>query len=94
MGPGRKATLERSDDEPDMAISRRDALKRLNGLLPRVEEHLAKIADDPDHPSAAHWAYETAAWLAQMEEAASHVGTKTGGEWKARIAGFRGQLRR
>jgi hypothetical protein len=77
-----------------MAISRKRALKRLNGLLPRVEEHLAKIADKPDHPSAAHWADEAADWLAQMEEAASHVGTKTGGEWSARIEELREQLGR
>jgi hypothetical protein len=77
-----------------MAISRKRALKRLNGLLPRVEEHLAKIADKPGHPSTAHWIQEAADWLSQMEEAASHVGTKTGGEWRASIEELREQLRR
>jgi hypothetical protein len=46
-----------------MAISRAKALERLAGLVPRVEDHLAKIAQYPGHSAIPHWRKEIGNWL-------------------------------
>jgi hypothetical protein len=75
-----------------MAICRKRALERLNGLVLRVEEHLGKIVASPGNPSVPHWTHEVANWLWQMEELIPHVGVKTGATWKARIKGWRSKI--
>jgi hypothetical protein len=75
-----------------MSTTRKKALERLEGLAPRVEEHLAKIAAAPDSDAVSHWKTEIRNWLAQMQIATEHVGKKTGGLWAERIARFRSEL--
>jgi hypothetical protein len=72
-----------------MSISRKEALKRLNGLAPRIEEHLLKIANNPGSRDIPHWRGEITHWFKQMERLLPHVGGKTAGEWLARIAGWK-----
>jgi len=75
-----------------MAIGRAEALKRLQSLTPRIEEHLAKIADNPGHSSIPHWCHEVSNWLNQMEAMLPHVGKKTAAEWGAKISKWRRTL--
>jgi len=55
------------------------------GLLPRIEEHLAKLADDPDNSASRHWMHETHGWIDQLEVVLSAVGDKTAAGWQDRI---------
>jgi hypothetical protein len=75
-----------------MAISRKDALRRLEGLAPRVEEHLSKIAVEPTSRDVPHWTKEIDSWIKQMEELATHVGKRTSALWLARIAKWKTEL--
>ena len=75
-----------------MAIPRKRALERLQKLLSRVNEHLAKIAEKPGDPSENHWRHEARNWLDQMEELLPHVGNKTASEWQPHIAACRAKL--
>jgi len=68
-----------------MSISRRDAIKRLEGLAAVVEEHMLKIANHADHPSAMHWRHEIESWIEQMEAVLPVAGKKTEATWRARI---------
>ena len=62
------------------------------GLSPRVEEHLEKIATNPESPSVSHWMHEVDDWLLQMEGMVPHVGKKTAAEWVARLEAWRLRL--
>ena len=73
-------------DAASMALSRKQALKRLEGLEKQVEDHIPKVTR---RGSEAHIQHEIENWLKQMENAAEHVGEKTGAEWTAKIAEFR-----
>lgn len=75
-----------------MGLSRKDALKRLNGLAPEVEQHLEKIAADPESENVIHWISEIKSWLRQMEDVLPQVGRKTAAEWTARIAGWKARM--
>ena len=66
-------------------MRRKDALRRLNGLSPQVEEHLGKIRDNPSGPDVPHWVTEIENWIRQMEAVLPYVGDKTAAEWTARI---------
>jgi hypothetical protein len=68
-----------------MGISRKDALKRLRGLAFRVEEHLRKLAEEPDSQDAPHWRYEAGNWIRQMEDVLFAVGKGTGADWSLRL---------
>jgi hypothetical protein len=77
-----------------MSISRKKAIKRLEGLAGRVEEHLVKLHDFPGDESAPHWKRELNGWVRQMEEVLPCLGKKTAeawakrfSDWKARIEG-------
>jgi hypothetical protein len=73
-------------------MRRKDVLRRLNGLAPRVEEHLDKISADPSGRDVPHWRSEVESWVRQVEEMLSHVGAKTAKEWARRIDGWRRRL--
>lgn len=75
-----------------MAISRKDALRRLSGLVPELEKHLKKIATEPNCPAAEHWKYEIENFLELMEEMLPHVGHKTSKDWADRIVLWRQAL--
>ncbi len=77
-----------------MAMSRNDALKRLNGLGPMVQEHLEKIANNPGSQDVPHWTGEIDNWIKQMEDVLPHAGDKTAAEWAARIAEWKARLGR
>lgn len=68
-----------------MGMSRKAALTRLNGLLPRVREHLDKLKADPDNWAANHWRWEIGGWLRQMSDVLGAVGEKTADDWRAII---------
>jgi hypothetical protein len=73
-------------------MKRSHALRLIECLVPRVEEHLAKLAASPEHSSRSHWKREVWAWLRKIEALVRHVGKKTGAEWEARIAAWRADL--
>jgi pyruvoyl-dependent arginine decarboxylase (PvlArgDC) len=83
---------QRSTGAVTMGMSRKKALERLNGLAPRVEEHLAKVAENPASRNIRHWTAEIGAWIRQMEDVIPHVGGKTSEEWRARIAEWKSKL--
>jgi hypothetical protein len=73
-----------------MGYSRKHALKRLNGLLTPVLEHVEKLNVEARKADKEHWRREIEAWLAQMEEVLPYVGDKTAIYWRKQI----GQIRR
>jgi hypothetical protein len=73
-------------------MTRKDALKRLHGLAPQVEEHLEKIRNHPSGRDVPHWVKEIESWIWQMEAALPYVGKKTAGDWSRRIKGWKGLL--
>jgi len=75
-----------------MAISRKEALRALRGLAPRVEEHLQKISSNPGHSSIPGWRREIRGWLRQMKEVIPHVGKRTGAAWQERIEKYEDRL--
>lgn len=75
-----------------MAMSRRDALKRLQGLAPRVEEHLEQLAADPESWDASHWRGEVRTWLDQLRAVLPYIGKKSGREWAEKLAGWEARL--
>jgi len=75
-----------------MAISRKDALRRVNGLAPRVEEHLSKIAAEPASRDVPHWTNEINSWIKQVEELLLHVGKRTSSQWSTRVAKWKAEL--
>jgi hypothetical protein len=87
-----KAKYPGMENATGMAISRAKALERLEGLTPRVEEHLAKIAQNPGHSSIPHWSHEISNWLDQMEAMLPHIGKKTAADWAAKINQWRQAL--
>lgn len=75
-----------------MATPRKRALKRLQGRVPEVERHLARIDETPEHSSTVKWKSEIRNWLREMEEVLPHVGKKTAAEWQVRIDAYRAAL--
>ena len=73
-------------------MNRKQALKRFDGLVPRIEEHLGKIQQDPANQDAPHWAQETEAWIRQVEDLFPHVGQKTAEERDRRIREWKERL--
>lgn len=72
-----------------MAISRKDALKRLNGPVCELERHLKKLAAEPNCPAVNHWKNEIENFLSSMEAMLDHVGRRTAKEWSVKIAEWR-----
>ncbi|MCI0684256.1 MAG: hypothetical protein L0Y71_19270 [Gemmataceae bacterium] len=65
-----------------MGMSRKHALKRIEGLIGRAAEHLEKLKAKPSLYDDQHWRHEMNNWLRQMEEVLPHVGTKTAQYWQ------------
>lgn len=76
-----------------MGITRKDALRRLAGLAPRVIEHLEYLAEEPDSQDVPHWKHETRNWITQMEEVLHAVGKKTGAQWRDQINAWLARLK-
>ena len=74
------------------AMNRKGALKKLNGLMPRVEVHLEKLRTAPESQDVPHWCAELESWLRQMEELLPVLGRKTSREWGGRIERWRQEL--
>lgn len=75
-----------------MGMSRKDALRRLNGLAPRIDDHLEKISDDPTGREVPHWSVEINSWIKQMEAVLPQVRGKTAAAWAAQIAEWKAKL--
>ncbi len=73
-------------------MNRKDALKRFQGLRPRVEEHLEKIRDHPASQDRPHWVKEVESWARQIEALLPHVGKRTAADWNRDIENWKGQL--
>jgi RHS repeat-associated protein len=71
-----------------MAISRSQALNRMQGLAVQVEAHLSKIAADPASLDANHWRVEVQAFLGEITRLSSNVGVRTGAQWVEQIAAW------
>lgn len=69
-----------------MGMSRKRALLRLNGLLPRVREHLTKLRERPGDRAVNHWRGEVRVWLRQMTDVLDAAGGNTAAEWRTVIA--------
>lgn len=75
-----------------MAISRKGALRRLNGLFPQLETHLDKLAAEPNCEAVNHWKGEIEVFLSDMEDLLPHVGQRTAKIWGERIAESRERI--
>ena len=75
-----------------MAFARKEAIKRLEGLAPQVEEHLSKIAKEPACQAVSHWAGEVRSFIKQMRAAAERAGKKTAAEWESRLTEWESRL--
>jgi hypothetical protein len=78
-----------------MALSRKQALRRLQGLegavLWHFDEHIPKeIGNAPE--AIAYWRKEVGGFLEEMQRLSEHTGTRTAAEWQARIAFMRRRL--
>ncbi|OYV81877.1 MAG: hypothetical protein B7Z73_17600 [Planctomycetia bacterium 21-64-5] len=73
-------------------MTRKDALKRLTGLAPRVDDHLERLAANPTSRDRPHWTGEIRNWIRQMEALLPAVGGKTAEKWRARIAEWKARL--
>jgi hypothetical protein len=73
-------------------MNRKRALNRIDGLAPRIEEHIAKIADHSESWDLAHWITEVNSWIEQVEKLLPAIGNRTAAEWRARIAEWKSRL--
>ena len=77
-----------------MAITRKQALKRIEGLIGEgsnagIESHIAKLTRPGSGP---HIRTELSVRLGEVERLASHVGDKSGVDILARIAKWRKRI--
>lgn len=75
-----------------MGVSRKRALLRLNGLLPRVREHLDKLREHPSDREVNHCRAEVRVWLRQMSDVLDAVGENTAAGWRTVIEGCYAEL--
>jgi hypothetical protein len=73
-------------------MNRKRALKRLDGLAPRIEEHIVKISTSPESWDLPHWISEVNSWMEQMKELLPATGKKTSAIWRAKIDEWKAQL--
>ena len=77
-----------------MAITRKQALKRIEGLIGEgsnagIESHIAKLTRPGSGP---HIRNELATRIAEVERLATHVGEKSGADILARITEWRKRI--
>jgi len=87
-----KKKLGVSDEIVNMAISRKQALNRMEGLQFEVEAHLKAIYENPHSRDVEHWKTEIRAFISQIERLSAHTGKKTSAEWARKIADWRSRL--
>ncbi len=46
-----------------MGLTRKQTIRRINGLSKKIDEHLAKIQQQLHSVSAAHWRTEVETWI-------------------------------
>ncbi len=78
----------------NMAITRKQALKRIEGLIGEgsnagIESHIAKLTRPGSGP---HIRNELATRIAEVERLATHVGEKSGADILARITEYRKRI--
>jgi hypothetical protein len=75
-----------------MGLSRKEALKRIEGIAAQVDLHLEKIGANPNSQALSHWKREIRNWLQTMEALLPHVGKKTSAQWQTRLDACRTRL--
>jgi hypothetical protein len=78
-----------------MALSRKQALSRVEGLegavLYHLDDHIpATIGKAPT--AVSHWRMEVGGFLDEMERMTPHIGKKSGAEWQGKINSMRQRL--
>jgi hypothetical protein len=78
-----------------MALSRKQALRRLQGLedavLWHLDEHIPKeIGNAPE--AVAYWRQEVNGFLDEMQRLSEYTGARTAAEWQAKITLMRQRL--
>jgi len=81
-----------SDEIVGMAMSRKDALARIESRVSEIEKHLGVLEAEPGAQAVNHWRKEVKTWLADVDQALPHVGKKTAEEWAPRISEWRRRL--
>lgn len=72
-----------------MGLRRKRALERIAGLVPRIDEHIAKLAENPTSRESQHWLHEIHGWIEQIDRLTRFVGSKTAAEWQDKIDSWR-----
>jgi uncharacterized protein YaaR (DUF327 family) len=75
-----------------MGIPRRQALERIDDLADQVEQHLEKLAKEPQALAANHWKSEVREFLRQIRRLVPKVGRRTGQLWMQRLADWDREL--
>lgn len=75
-----------------MGISRKQALKVIEGLARQIDLHLDKIAQRPEDPNCEHWRGEVIGWMEQVRLMQRHVGARTSAQWDRTIVRWKGRL--
>jgi hypothetical protein len=73
-----------------VAITRKQALNRIEGLVPQIEEHVRKLTESPHDEAAGHWRAELRSWLAEVRQLLTHVGKRTAARWEPRLQAWEG----
>lgn len=86
--------LNPNSGKVNMAITRKQALKRIEGLIGEgsnagIESHIAKLTRPGSGP---HIRNELTIRIAEVERLASHVGEKSGADILAKIAEWRKRI--
>ena len=71
-----------------MAISRSQALNRMEGVALQVEEHLSKLTNQATSLDVNHWRVEVQAFLGEIARLSGHVGVRTGAQWAEKITAW------
>lgn len=74
----------------EAAGKRGEALEDIESLVPRIEEHLEKLRQNPTSQDVPGWHDELNAWIGKIERLVDRgLGKKTDEEMRQRVAGWR-----